>query len=1402
MTVAALIDSLEDQGLLVWEDGGRLQYLYEGEALPQHLRDQVTARRAELLQHLDARGGRVALRGLPQAYWLGEDPAFTHATPAVLHLVYAGPLPPLPHLQDALDRLVELHPPLAFTLGGSEPVLLTRPPCRPRIEVVQGMPSRAARRCDALPESARRMPGPGSGEPLFRLFVVHDGQEDCLHAVFRLVLFDAPSVHIFMRDLLQLTRSTELPARLRPDYATTATTAAAKRRLCEERLAARAYWTARIPRLPSAPALPLRRGGPGGADGEDPRPAPRFIEHRHRVPGGDYAALTSLARDHGVTVNAVLMGVYLEVLARWSAKPTVCVSAMLSKRVTAEGVDDRCIGNQGDILLLGLDAAKSSFAERVRGLQADLAAGLKHRAYDGVSVMRRWSAMHSSGRTSADPPLPYVFSSLLGTPLAELPLEQCDHRMLTPQIWIDAQAYEADGTLWLTWDELDGVFEPGVVRQAFAAFAQTVDALALGRDAWHFHELALPAAVMAPIDASNKTARAFPAGALFDGLIALAGSSVTATKPAAICGSVSLSFHGLACKASRLAAHLNENGVGPSDHVVVRGDKSLDTLVAIYAVLMAGATYIPVSRSTPALRVHAINKQGAATTVLGDDDEDIAHVSSSPVMWTLNYARFLADLPDDCGFAPPAYPVPPTQIAYIIFTSGSTGTPKGVAMTHAAALNTLQDCHVRFRIQPEDRLLALSELNFDLSVFDLFMPALAGCAVVMPPIARSDPERTDPAAWLEAATTAGATVWNSVPSLMELLLSHARSRRLSLPASLRLWMASGDWIPLTLPGRIRAHLPGARFVSLGGATEAAIWSNTYEVAELQPHWATIPYGTPMANQRFHVLDRAGRRCPPLVTGMLHIAGEGLAVNYVNDPERTAHAFFVHEALGERLYRTGDLVRWGQDGVLELLGRVDEQVKIRGFRVELSEIEAVMGRHPQVDQVAAVSVGAGAAARLLAFVVPGGGLDGGAPVPFEFERDLEAFAAQRLNAYMLPSRWLYLPSLPLNANGKVDKRRLRALADDMLAGRPAGAVSIATAPSTGLDMSSRATEDAHEGDAAAARTHVVEQVIQRAAAEVLGVPVGSGDNFFDLGCTSLQAVYLLHAVNERLASALRLSDVYRYPTARGLVSRFLQGQCATPNLVPLHLSPRVDLPTLVLVHPVGGSVSCYLPLAERLRDRFNILALCSEPDTTFSSLSAMAVHHFAQLTGHLTAPRGVLFAGWSLGGVVAVELSRLAEAAGVHPCAVVTIDSMLPREPGADVSVAELDRACDAELRRQDADDAMPSGRLQARRDLFMANYRALLRHRYRSPSCPVVHGFASAPADMPGLVSLSSLDSQAARAQLDGDHRSIMAVEALPQLVGLIDRGLAALGPASEQHVSHGPEPTPVESLLHSTSSP
>jgi non-ribosomal peptide synthetase component F len=250
---------------------------------------------------------------------------------------------------------------------------------------------------------------------------------------------------------------------------------------------------------------------------------------------------------------------------------------------------------------------------------------------------------------------------------------------------------------------------------------------------------------------------------------------------------------------------------------------------------------------------------------------------------------------------------------------------------------------------------------------------------------------------------------------MEMLVEYGNGRHLRLPDSLRLVLLSGDWIPVTLPGRIRAlSTPDITLIGMGGATEAAIWSNFHHIGTVDPTWLSIPYGTPLANQHFAVLDPALRSRPDWVPGELHIGGTGVALGYWRDPDKTDNAFITHPATGQRLYRTGDLGRYHPDGTLEFLGREDFQVKINGYRVELGEIEATLNTHHDVTGAVVIAIGAARDSKsLVAYVTP-------AHAPTD---TLHTYLTSKLPPYLVPQRFTAMARFPLTANGKIDRTAL-------------------------------------------------------------------------------------------------------------------------------------------------------------------------------------------------------------------------------------------------------------------------------------------------------------------------------------------------------------------------------------------
>lgn len=568
-------------------------------------------------------------------------------------------------------------------------------------------------------------------------------------------------------------------------------------------------------------------------------------------------------------------------------------------------------------------------------------------------------------------------------------------------------------------------------------------------------------------------------------------------RPAVISVSGGLSY-GELLSASRLLGHrVRALGVKPNTLVAIVMDKGWEQVVGVLGALEAGAAYLPIDPNVPPDRLRYLLEDGEVEVVLTQSWLD------ESLKWPASVVRLPVDQPGLlAGEAEPlARTQTPEDVAYVLYTSGSTGQPKGVMIAHGGLVNCILDTNRTFGVTADDRVLAVTALHHDMSVYDIFGILAAGGSIVIP-----DRDGTrSPDHWVDLITRLGVTVWNSVPAFMEMLLVHAEARKLLLRDRLRLVFLGGDWIPLSAPARIRAHFGNAQVVSVGGPTETTVWNIWYPVKQVQPDWKSIPYGHPIANTRYYVLDENLNECPAGEPGELCCAGIGLLKGYWRNPEQTAARTAVHPGTGERIYRTGDRGRLMPDGEIEFMGRIDRQIKINGQRIELGEIEATLIRQPGVKQAVADGVEVDGQKKLVAYVVPETGLH---LQPSELRTAVEKF----LPAHMVPSSFLMLQSLPLNANGKVDRSLLP------------------TAPETNAAIS-------HGLPALSG----IEATISSVWSRVLGVEqVSPTDNFFDLGGDSILLVQVHAELHKALDRVFSVTDLFQYCSIRSL-GKYLEGQ---------------------------------------------------------------------------------------------------------------------------------------------------------------------------------------------------------------------------------------------------------------------
>ncbi|MFF1625639.1 amino acid adenylation domain-containing protein [Streptomyces sp. NPDC058272] len=569
-----------------------------------------------------------------------------------------------------------------------------------------------------------------------------------------------------------------------------------------------------------------------------------------------------------------------------------------------------------------------------------------------------------------------------------------------------------------------------------------------------------------------------------------------------------LSYADVDAESARVAALLAEHGTTTGTLVGVVMDKGWEQVVGCMGVLRSGGAYVPIDPHWPAQRLAAVIAAAGLDTIL--TQPALRNVVDWPDGLTVLDVEAPGPFENTAVHTAPDAPVTPRDVAYVIYTSGSTGVPKGVVIEHGPAVNTILDVNDELSLTADDRVLGLSALNFDLSVYDIFGPLSVGGAVVLP----GPDHAREPADWLSLMAEESVTVWNSVPALMAMLCEHLTSsqdtdpRSPDAPSSLRAVLMSGDWIPVALPVEIRRFFPQAAQWSLGGATEASIWSIWHRIVPEDTTLPSIPYGTSMRNQRVYVADTLLRPRPPWVVGEICITGAGLARGYLGDPEKTAKSFTVSPFTGERVYRTGDWGRLLPDGEIEFLGRDDMQVKVGGYRIELGDVEAALLRCPEVAGAVVTAPGDRSRRRLVAHVVLEAGARGTGA-------DIKKAAAAFLPPYMLPAVVTVWDALPLTANGKVDRASLARHEEE---------------PDTEDENARPATEE--------------EQVLlslwkgffETSSLSVL-------DNFFELGGDSLRAVRLMAVVRKRLDVSLPVSTLFSAPTIRSLAERVQESRAA-------------------------------------------------------------------------------------------------------------------------------------------------------------------------------------------------------------------------------------------------------------------
>lgn len=1013
------------------------------------------------------------LTAVQAAYWAGRDPELPLGGVATYWYHEYESTPDRPgHFLDALENawrtLIDVHPMLRMrvTAAGRQQIIPESDWSLQRIDL-RSEPSHHDLAIRLRTEADHRNLTEAGGPPFFVRAVLLPGSVR-VQVGFDAIAVDLRSWRLLMHQWGRLTADPgcRIPAPQFDFCQQLAVEPPGQFGSDDPTRAADVAWVHRTPPLPLT---------------EIPRDGHRFVSHEGVLDAAVWRRVREHAGERGLTPTGVVLTAFATALALHAGPGSLALTVdgrgEYETRATVVGDFARLVAMEPPLRRWSRGETAADYARRV----ADALGSAVDTGESAIEVGRRQRAW--DGAMEGVPALPVVFTSALGDDGAtdDEWLGECVHRVSqTPQVLIDHIVREEDGRLLLCLDAVDEALEPGFAAALCRSTVGLLNGLA-DPDGWldpawggdPTGDLPLPR-VPSPFSG---------AGSRIDDPLRMVEERQA---PAVLAGGAALSHGAAARGAAAVAEELVRRGIEPGRPVVIAIPKSTAQVVAVLGVMRSGAWYVPVDPGWPLRRLEEVRRRSGASMALvlagseGEAISDLFDVMELDDEGRPNQVR--SPGARRCGDETGADRHPLAEHrAYAIFTSGSTGEPKGVAITHDQARTTIDAVVDRFRFGPDDRVLGVSALTFDLSVFDVFGMLGAGGALVLP----DETQLRDPSAWCDLIEEHAVTVWNSAPPLLEMLVEYAEhdDRASAQLCSLRTVMLSGDWIPVTLPDRFRALVPHADVHSLGGATEAAIWSIAHAVGEVDPSAPSIPYGRALPGQSFFVLTDDGAPAAVGNEGELFIGGEGVAEGYLDDPEQTDERFVELPAVGRRVYRTGDRGRWLRSGDIEFRGRVDRQVKINGFRIELGEIDAALTRVTGVRGAVAAAVdGPDGRLRLVAWV-GGDGLDA--------DR-VRSEAADRLPAYMVPSVLTILRSLPVTDNGKIDHR---ALPDPFARAKPADSVS-----------------DAGNRAASASTPHT--DAVRRVVTELMGRAPDSARSLLEQGGTSLDAVRIANVVEER------------------------------------------------------------------------------------------------------------------------------------------------------------------------------------------------------------------------------------------------------------------------------------------------
>ncbi|MBS1808496.1 MAG: amino acid adenylation domain-containing protein [Acidobacteria bacterium] len=1041
--------------------------------------------------------------------------------------------------------------------------------------------------------------------PLVRFWLV--GMQEDEHVLFVLlhhILSDGWSVGVFWQEFAQLYQSfaqgqhptlAPLPIQF-GDY--TEWQRQQKAKDIDEQLA---YWKTQLDGAPALLELPTDR----------PRPAVqsfRGAQATMTLPDELRNALKNLSKQEGATLFMTLLATFNVLLTRYTGQEDIVLGSPLAGRSQQE--TENLIGFFANVLVMRTDVTGNpSFRELLKRTKDTVLGAFSHQE---VPFEKLVAELRPERSLSYNPIFQTAFAlqneSAAELKIPGLQLQPVKLGSMTAKFDLLMSLCEVPQGLRATVEYSTDLFDPATIERLLHHYQNLLQGIVVNPLSQISELPLLSAAEQHQLLVEwNNTATDYPRDLCIQELFE-AQAERTPEAVAVVAGGIHLTYRELNRRANQVAHALRADGIQPDTLVGILTERSLLTVIGILGILKAGAAYLPLDASSPSARLQFMLEDAQAPVILTQQKmlpqlpETQAKVICLDRDWEIISKQSEAN---------PSLTTTSTNLAYAIYTSGSTGQPKGTAIVHRA-VNRLVFNTNYVQLDESDCIAQVATMSFDAATFELWGALLHGARLVI--IAKDI--ALSPQEFAAQLREHHVTTMFVTTALFNLL-----SREAPMAFStLKTLMFGGEACD---PNCIREVLKNGapnRLLHVYGPTENTTFSSWHLIEQVPENAATVPIGRPISNSTMYLLDRYLKPVPVGVPGEVYVGGDGLAREYLHQPELTAEKFrvlrFESRASNpesripnpeSRLYRTGDLARYLPDGSIEFIGRKDHQIKLRGFRIELGEIEAALLAHPAIQDCLVVVANGQGEKRLLAYYVVAS-----APAPTVSE--LRDFMKQRLPDYMLPASFFKLDEMPLTPNGKVDRQKLP---------QP----TLFTEPSQDV---AQATDE-------------LEVQLTRIWEQVLNVkPIGVRDNFFALGGHSLIAVRLFTAIEKAFGQRLPLATLFQFPTIEQLAEVIRQQgwQPSWHSLVALR--PQGTRPPFFCVHAVGGNVLEYHNLARYCEADQPFYGLQSVGLTgkqkPLTSIEEMAAHYIQEM--RLIQPHGPYYLGGrSFGGSVAFEMAR-------------------------------------------------------------------------------------------------------------------------------------------------------------------